>query len=300
MDLKHFEYLLEIAKYKNISEASKHLYVSASALSKYLSSLEAELKLPLFIRKGHYLILSDYGQVVISYLEQINDLNNELDLRLHSMAANLNDRFKIGFQTSIDNALSRLTIAPMLEHYSASDFSIVRAHQEDLIKKIKGYKLDAAIVTVDEDIPELQTDLLVSSEFVLVANSNIRVPYWQTKRKYPWVKFSDIRKKPLIIVTPQRKFGQYVVDYFKRNHDHCNSKIEVSTTDVALELAVKEQAYTFSSEIFVKKSHFQNLRCYSFDDKPLKNKFCLISRKDDKNPKLKYFREICHREFTVD
>lgn len=53
MDLKHLEYLLEIAKYENISQAAKHLYVTASALSKYLNNLEQKLKLPLFIRKRH-------------------------------------------------------------------------------------------------------------------------------------------------------------------------------------------------------------------------------------------------------
>ncbi|MBI1696284.1 LysR family transcriptional regulator [Lactobacillus crispatus] len=300
MDLKHFEYLLQIAKYENITEASKHLYVSASALSKYLNNLEEKLKLPLFIRKGHHFIPTNYGKVVLAYLEKIDALNTELDLHLQDLAANFNDRFRVGFQTSIDNALSRSIIAPMLTAYPTGDFSIIRAHQEDLIKKIKGYQLDAAIVTLDEEIPELDTDLLASSEFVVVANDQMHVPYWKKDRKYPWVKFSDIKKKPLITVIPERKFGQYVVDFFKRNQERCHPQIEVSTTDVALELAAKEAAYTFSSEIFVKKSHFQNLRCYSFDEQALKNNFCLISRKHDQNPKLKHFRQISHREFQLD
>lgn len=188
----------------------------------------------------------------------------------------------------------------MLSEYPNGDFSIFRAHQENLIKRVKSYQLDAAIITIDEDIPELETDLLARSEFVLVANDKMRVPYWHTERKYPWVKFSDIKKQALITVIPERKFGQYIEDFFRRNNADYRPKIEVSTTDVALELAAKELAYTFSSEIFVKKSHFSNLRYYSFDNYALKNNFCLISRKNDSDPKLNYFRQICHREFKLD
>lgn len=183
----------------------------------------------------------------------------------------------------------------MLSEYPNGDFSIFHAHQENLIKRVKSYQLDAAIINIDEDIPELATDLLARSEFVLVANDKMRVPYWHTEHKYSWVKFSDIKKQALITVIPERKFGQYIEDFFRRNNADYRPKIEVFTTDVALELA-----YTFSSEIFVKKSHFNNLRYYSFDNYALKNNFCLISRKNDSDPKLNYFRQICHREFKLD
>lgn len=297
MDLNHFEYLLLIAKYKNITEASNHLYISPSALSKYLTNLESKFKFPLFIREGHKLIPTKYGEEVISYLTQIDNLNTELDLKLKSMSSNFNYRFKIGFQTSIDETLIQPIFLQMLEKYPNLKFSVIRDHQENLIDDIKSYKLDVAIITLDEDIKDVNVDLLASSEFVMVANNQLKIPYWEKDRLYPWVKFDDIQKYSLITVAPGRKFGDYVKEIFKNNNLKYNPKIQVSTTDVALNLASREKAYTFSSEIFVKKSHFDNLKCFSFGELPIKNNFCLISRKNESNPKLNYFKMVCEENF---
>lgn len=45
MDLHHLEYIVEIAKERNISKAAQNLHISQPTLSIYLSKLEQELNL---------------------------------------------------------------------------------------------------------------------------------------------------------------------------------------------------------------------------------------------------------------
>lgn len=48
MDVKYLNYILAIAKHKNMTIAAEELFVSQSSLSQYLSRLEQELGTPLF------------------------------------------------------------------------------------------------------------------------------------------------------------------------------------------------------------------------------------------------------------
>ncbi len=53
MNWQHLIYFKAIAETQNFSRASEQLYVTPSALSKAISSLEAELSFPLFEKSGH-------------------------------------------------------------------------------------------------------------------------------------------------------------------------------------------------------------------------------------------------------
>ena len=50
MDLKQLEYIVEIAKEKNITHAAEKLFISQSALNQQLLKLEKELGTQLFHR----------------------------------------------------------------------------------------------------------------------------------------------------------------------------------------------------------------------------------------------------------
>ena len=54
MEIKHLQYVLAIAKYKNLSYAARNLIITQPALSHQLNAIEKELvELP-FIRSTHF------------------------------------------------------------------------------------------------------------------------------------------------------------------------------------------------------------------------------------------------------
>ena len=52
MELTYLQEFTIFSEYMNVSEAARHLYLSKSALSKHLSSLEQEMGAQLFTRGG--------------------------------------------------------------------------------------------------------------------------------------------------------------------------------------------------------------------------------------------------------
>ncbi len=67
-----------IADYQSITGAAAHLFVSQSALSKSLSSLEKELNCKLFLRSGRKLYLNERGKQLLDYVNQLDMILNQI------------------------------------------------------------------------------------------------------------------------------------------------------------------------------------------------------------------------------
>lgn len=62
MNILQLIYVLEVAKYHNVSKAASRLYLSQSALSQQISRLEKELGYELFSRASHGFYLTERGR----------------------------------------------------------------------------------------------------------------------------------------------------------------------------------------------------------------------------------------------
>lgn len=71
MTLQQLEYFVSAAHNLNFSKTAEMFFVSQSAITQQIRSLEKELKLDLFIRKNNRISLTDSGQVFMREAEQI-------------------------------------------------------------------------------------------------------------------------------------------------------------------------------------------------------------------------------------
>lgn len=71
MDLASLRYFKAVAETQNMSKAAKNLFVSQSALSKSIRTLENELGGSLFQRTGKSLVLNDGGRILLRYANEI-------------------------------------------------------------------------------------------------------------------------------------------------------------------------------------------------------------------------------------
>ncbi len=77
MAIKHqltapsLRYFLEVARYGSISEASMHLNVATSAISRQISGLEDHIGTPLFERHPRGMVLSAAGELLAAYARKV-------------------------------------------------------------------------------------------------------------------------------------------------------------------------------------------------------------------------------------
>ena len=71
MELLQLQYFLQLADLQHVTKTAQRLHVSQPSLSATIKKLEAELGVPLFIRKGRNIALSPYGEAFKVYVEEI-------------------------------------------------------------------------------------------------------------------------------------------------------------------------------------------------------------------------------------
>ncbi|AIQ17544.1 LysR family transcriptional regulator [Paenibacillus sp. FSL H7-0357] len=83
MELLQLKYFRTVARYEHVTRAAEELHIPQPALSKTISSLEKELGVLLFDRRGKYIYLNQYGRAFLRRVEQaltaIEDGKNELN-----------------------------------------------------------------------------------------------------------------------------------------------------------------------------------------------------------------------------
>ena len=69
MELLQLQYFLLLANQQHVTRTAKLLHISQPALSLTIKKLEAELGVPLFIRRGRNIVLSPYGEAFKQHVE---------------------------------------------------------------------------------------------------------------------------------------------------------------------------------------------------------------------------------------
>lgn len=104
MNLQQLYYFQKIAELRNYTKASEALMISQSNLSHSMANLEEELGIPLFIKKGRNIDITDYGR---AFLRHVSIIINELEKAKSEISSALNP----------DSGQIRLAIAHTLGHH---------------------------------------------------------------------------------------------------------------------------------------------------------------------------------------
>jgi len=71
VDIHQLRAFREVARQRSFSVAAKELFLSQPAVSRQVSSLESEIGMPLFVRSGNSISLTDPGRRLLKYADEI-------------------------------------------------------------------------------------------------------------------------------------------------------------------------------------------------------------------------------------
>ena len=84
MDIRDYEYIVTIAEQKSITRAAAQLFITQSALTKFLQRTERSLGVALFLKKGNQFLLTEAGQKYVETGRVIMQLDRQLSNQLES------------------------------------------------------------------------------------------------------------------------------------------------------------------------------------------------------------------------
>jgi len=149
LNFHHLFYFWRVARSGHLTRAAEELHVSQSALSSQIRQLEERLGDTLFERAGRRLVLTETGQVVLSYAENIFGLGQEMLGRLQGQSAGLL-RLRVGSVSTLSRNYQENWIRPLLADPTVT-LSLESGLLDDLLQRLVQHQLD--VVLANEAVP---------------------------------------------------------------------------------------------------------------------------------------------------
>lgn len=149
LNFHHLRYFWRVAKLGHLTRAAEELHTSQSAVSAQIRQLEKHLGEDLFIREGRRLSLSDTGQLVFTYADNIFGLSQEMLGRLEGRSAGVT-RLRVGSVATLSRNYQENWLRPMLSDPSVA-LTLESGQLEGLLERLVQHQLD--VVLANETVP---------------------------------------------------------------------------------------------------------------------------------------------------
>lgn len=195
-NLSHFETFMLVAEKQSFSLTAQELHITKAAVSNAIRILEAELKIPLFIRTTRSVSLTEEGKILYKQCERLKE---ELDIT-RNIISHFHGRPQGKLRINCNSQLAETYLLPVLNKYMQLFPDVkVEIIIEEQMPDLKNDKIDI-VVGVNWPAPEdIIARKIGKTRYVLCAS-----PIYLSKHGEPVV-LSDLTKHNLILHSGRNK-----------------------------------------------------------------------------------------------
>ncbi len=212
LNYHHLLYFWTVAQEGTIARASEKLMLSQPTISTQIKSLEATLKEKLFVRRGRRLALTETGELVYGYANEIFSIGRELQSALRQQGRDRPLRLTVG----ITDALPKLVVHELLRPAFNLNRPIQLTCREGklipILADLASHQLDVALAdTPAGETANIKTfnHLLGEAPLVFVAEEAMAR---KLKRQFP----HSLDDAPVLLPTPNFSVRRQLDRWFNR------------------------------------------------------------------------------------
>ena len=168
MDFRQLEYVTTIAEERTLLAAAEKLFLSPSALSQFISKLEAELHTSLFKRTKSGWIPTYAGQIYINMASEILERQKKAYLQISDIAENKVGHFTVGINPGRGSLMFSTIFPKFRTMYPNVKIGLFEGTVLETSEMIAAGKVDVGFLTSECDHPNVATRSLAREKIVLV------------------------------------------------------------------------------------------------------------------------------------
>lgn len=155
MNLSQLYYFQKLAEIQHYSSAAKQLSISQPALSSAISSLEAELFVPLFQKSGRNVKLTDYGKEFYEYVSKCLRYIEQGSAVMKEYSNQISGSVSIGCIPTLLNDFLPASIHNYRSRFEHADFEIYHGMSKEIIEGVLSKKYDIGFCSKVDNMPDL-------------------------------------------------------------------------------------------------------------------------------------------------
>lgn len=148
LNYHHLLYFWTVAKHGSITRACEQLHLAQPTISAQIRALETSMGQRLFTRAGRNLVLTDTGQLVYRYAEDIFSLGREMVDTLRGQSGGRPARLVVGVADVVPKTVAYHLLAPALELPERVHIICNEGRAVDLLADLSLFHLDLVISDV--------------------------------------------------------------------------------------------------------------------------------------------------------
>ena len=242
MEIYQLEYFIKTAEVLHFTKAAELCFVTQSGLSQQIKKLEEELGMPLFIRIGKKVQLTEAGSVFLIHAKQVIENVQNGKQAIDDLNEMIGGELRIGV-TYIFGLLVLPIVNLFAKRYPNLKIVVEYGSTEPLEQKLLNNELDLVLVISSKEIKETiqKIPLFTSNLVVAVAKTH---PLAVLDK----ISFKKMEEFPLIL--PVRGFSsrEFLDELFLKNNMKPKVSIELNAVHALLQLVEESDWVTIVTE----------------------------------------------------
>lgn len=220
-----------VAKTGSFTAAAKELFISQSAVSQSIKSLEDNIGSRLFVRGSKNIALTSVGEMLYSHVEQAYNLIKSAEGKIMELKSLNLGEIKLGVGDTILRYLLLPTLQRFISDYPKIKIRITNRTTPGIIDSIKSGTVDLGIITLPVNNYNLDIIEFREVEDIFVASS--RYGHLKGKKTAP----DELAALPLLLLRKESSTRRHLDMYFESKGLKIAPEIELESVELLLELS---------------------------------------------------------------
>ena len=145
LNYHHLHYFWTVAKEGTVTAAAKELHVARTTVTAQVRELEKSAGAKLFRKSGRYLELTEFGQHVFQYAEEIFSIGRELTDFMKTGVPGMSKKFVVGMPDVGPKLIAFELLKPAIQHPEGFQIVCYEGKLPQLMADLALHKLDLII-----------------------------------------------------------------------------------------------------------------------------------------------------------
>lgn len=228
INLNLYKIFYEVALSESISDASKKLFITQSAVSKAIKKLEEDLNTGLFYRNSKGVKLTDKGKELLFFVEEaFNNLVTAERTMIESKTLN-KGKISIGVPSQIGSFYIFEDITNFHKKYPNIEITIISKTTTQLLKLLERHEIDFIIDTspINSKIDNIIIQPLIEVKNCFVVKSDTSIDINKIKT------IKDVANYPLVLPIKGTDNRKQLDRIFEKNNVELNNVINIHTSEM--------------------------------------------------------------------
>jgi DNA-binding transcriptional LysR family regulator len=169
MLIRHFEYLVALAREQHFGRAAEACHVTQPTLSAAIRQFEEELGAPIIERGHRYLGLTPQGKLALEHAQRILAELEELKRGVEELDRGVSGRLRLGVIPTALPIVAHLT-APFHARFPRVTVAVLSLTSQEIERGIEAFELDAGVTYLDnEPLERVRSRPIYAEEYLFLA-----------------------------------------------------------------------------------------------------------------------------------